>query len=232
MRDRDVQRAHPPPHLVPRVPRHPPQLVHGHGVETLAEDGPLHLDWAAVPGQHKGTLLCRRCHLGITQQKLATWWSGRWCAGRRVGDAPDGAFLPISGHWAPWGGGFQSRLASRQLGVPRGCGDHREWPLGRRGRGGRAPALAAFKSSGRRKRSNWRYKRQYIHTWVGAGGGGAEGSWLKWGAAVLRAVGRRAVSPRSLTGVRTQAGPSAPVPVPGAPGHASSVPASPAARRT
>lgn len=231
MRDRDVQRAHPPPHLVPRVPRHPPQLVHGHGVETLAEDGPLHLDWAAVPGQHKGTLLCRRCHLGITQQKLATWWSGRWCAGRRVGDAPDGAFLPISGHWAPWGGGFQSRLASRQLGVPRGCGDHREWPLGRRGRGGRAPALAAFKSSGRRKRSNWRYKRQYIHTWVGAGGG-AEGSWLKWGAAVLRAVGRRAVSPRSLTGVRTQAGPSAPVPVPGAPGHASSVPASPAARRT
>lgn len=34
----------------------PSQLIHGHDIETLAEDGPLHFQGFTVPGQTKGTL--------------------------------------------------------------------------------------------------------------------------------------------------------------------------------
>lgn len=38
------------------VPSDPSQLIHGHDVEALAEDGPLHLNGTAVSGQAEGTL--------------------------------------------------------------------------------------------------------------------------------------------------------------------------------
>lgn len=95
---RDSQGSFPSTHLVTRFPCHPPQLVHGHGVETLAKDGSLHLDRAAIPSQHKGTFLFRRCHSGITQQKFATWWLGSWHDRTRVKTFPPlpPSFPPVS----------------------------------------------------------------------------------------------------------------------------------------
>ena len=44
------------PYLHVLVPGDPGEFVHGHDVEALAEDGPLHLHGAAVSGQAEGTL--------------------------------------------------------------------------------------------------------------------------------------------------------------------------------
>lgn len=167
--------------------------------------------------------------MGITQQKLATWWSGRCHAGRRAGGAPAGAYLPIGGHPASLGG-FQSRLASRQLGAPRGYWDHREWLLGRRGLGGEGTCFSCIQKL-RAAEALKLAVQATVHPHLG-GGRGSGGVVAQVGGRRPQGLGKEGGEPRSLPGVRTQTGPSAPVPVPSAPGHASSIPASPAARRT